>query len=180
MFCRKCGRLLDDGSTICPDCDIASVEAVEFSPVGADVVSGVNAPVNKGSRKAGLGLGIAAAVLALVGFFFTYFAVMYMAGLAMELDSYAYSSYYVIEEAELMAACMLGLAVGVLGLICVIPALILGIISLIRAIKQKKRGQVLPIPALALGIAACVFAALAVLMFLLSGLMTVALMDTFL
>lgn len=180
MFCRKCGRLLEEDSTICPDCDVASVEAVEFSPVGADVVSGVNAPVNKGSRKAGLGLGIAAAVLGFVGFIFTYFAVMYMAGIAMELDSYAYSYYGGIAEEELLAMCVGGLFVGVLGLACVIPALILGIISLVRAIKQKKRGQVLPIPALALGIAACVFAALAVLMFLLSGLMVVALMDTFL
>lgn len=151
MFCRKCGRQLDGDLTICPECERITVE----SYVGADMPfvetvtpEGV-APASKGSRKAGLGKGITAAVLGFVGFFMVYFALVFMAALLSE---------------DMGGMVMIfGAFLSLIGVGCSIPALFFGIASLKLAIRQKKSGKVLPIPALALGIAGCVFGGLGIL-----------------
>lgn len=173
MFCRKCGKMLDGDLTICPECEQAAAQLV---PVTAQTGA---ATVDKGSRKAGLGLGVVGASLALVGFFFTYFALFFLLIFAMELDSAYYDMNLIILEEEVYSICCGGLIVGVLGVVCVIPALVFGIISIVRAVKQKKRGQVMPIPTLILGIAACALAAFALLFFAISGFMAVIIIDAY-
>lgn len=142
MFCSKCGRDMG-ANTSCPVCDVPQVE--EFSspvvfpysePTVESFDSANNAPMDKGSRKAGLGLGIAAAAVSLVGFSMAF--VGYIFGVAGMSGG--------------MAMFVMALVPAFIGGGCGIASLIMGIISLTRAIKQKKRGQVLPIPAMALGI----------------------------
>lgn len=168
MFCRKCGKRLDGEATICPEC--AEWAQVQLPTAGA-------APVDRGSRKKGLGLGIAGAVTAIVGFILTYFALVYMSMLITELSLALEDPTLMIVEAEVCAACYGGIVIGALGVVCAIPAFVLGILSIVRAVKQKKRGQVLPIPALVLGIVATVFSALALLFFLIGGVMGIGILE---
>ena len=171
--------MLDGEWTLCPECARETAQAVEGLPVEVQVVGAGQAPANKGSRKAGLGLGITSAVLAFVGFFLAYFGVLYMLVLAITLEESIYDPTLMIVEAEVFSASMGGLLVAGIGAFCAIPALVVGIVSIVRAVKQKGRGQVLPIPALVLGIAACVLTALALLLFLMCGLMVIGVLDTY-
>ena len=158
MFCRKCGRQLDGDLTICPECEGITVDSYvsadmsyldSITPCVETITPEGVAPASNGSRKAGLGKGIAAAVLGFVGFFMVYFALIFMAAL--------------LESGMGGMAMIFSAFVALIGVGCSIPALVFVIASLKLAIRQKKSGKVLPIPALVLGIAGCVFGGLGIL-----------------
>ena len=173
MFCQRCGRQLRDGE-ICPSCypQYAEPEAkTEFSSGAAPETQPVStAPV--GSRMTGFGPALTAAILAFIAFVTSYATLLVLDVALMDIDAGFYDEAFVdgtFPVCIFFALLAFGLSV---------PALILGIKSIMTFVRESKRGAVKPIATLVLGIASTALSPLTLLISFIIFCASVAMLAT--
>ena len=149
MYCKKCGKFIGNDSDYCDECSVKETEAFEeFSEKKAEEVPPVYnyaptpAPTYNGSDEIKLGKAIAAAILSELGFFFIYFAIIWL-GSIVTVDTYDYTTVIICALA--------GISMSILGLIFGIQS-----IKNFKATSQFRNGK--RIPVLILGISSVVLA----------------------
>ncbi|MBE5747818.1 MAG: hypothetical protein E7352_06585 [Clostridiales bacterium] len=164
MYCRNCGKWIDDDAELCVDCketnDFFSEEPSE-EPSSVARGTSVGHAV-EGSRKTGLGKALTATILSAISYFLIMFAAGLILGALEECEEYGY--YYefssMIEFLEYIEMYEITLFFLLAPIGMSIPALIMGILSIVCFKREKNAGRVKPIPTLILGIVGLVLAAL--------------------
>ncbi len=165
MYCRNCGKWIDDDAELCVDCkETSDFFSEEPSEEPSSVARGTSVgQAVEGSRKTGLGKALTATILSAISYFLIMFAAGLILGALEEYEEYVY--YYefsmiefleYIEIYEITLFCLLA-PIGMS-----IPALIMGILSIVCFKREKNAGRVKPIVTLILGIVGLVLAALVI------------------
>lgn len=132
MYCNKCGKHIESG-IICPECAIAEYEknsTNKVAPIKEDSTSFNYIPFPEpNNRMYGFGIALTAQILAIIGVFVSYFAVL----------------------ANILISTVTGVILGFISLLFVFIPLFLAIES-IQTFKKRKHPCKRPIATLILGI----------------------------
>lgn len=153
MYCRKCGKWIDNEAEICVDCQQQESAQAAQQPTGTYEAAqptqsfyGVEMPVpqKKGSRMKKFGLALAAVIVAqfALGLFLGI-----IIGIEEALAGYDSSYMYVVVDESMYALYVIGFALAIFSLVG-------GLVSVCSGFSAKKKGEVTPIPAIILGFVA--------------------------
>lgn len=182
MYCRKCGKQIDYDAPLCKECEQAEQDfggqmedaqtadtptRDEQYPMAAPAVQEDSAPAQeqpKGSRKEGLGASIASAVLGVSSFVMNVIALLF-ADLQMIISPSLHQGhpYPVIDPFAIFFL--------IAGVATMIPAIILGVKSMLCFFKAKREGRLKPIATLICGISGIVMSGISILYAFLTLLM---------
>lgn len=152
MYCRNCGKFIENDSDYCTDCapKEAPVEAVSVEePVAEPVVETVEdaepvQPKKEGKVMDGFGPALTSTILGIVAFSIAYVAYLFftMDGI-LSINSYGGPTILMI---------VMGVIFTIVAIALAIPSLVMGIksIKLFKSAVANNRAK--PIPALILGI----------------------------
>ena len=147
MICPTCGKELLDGE-ICENCNPAKEAEIQ-----TEAAPQSEAPV--GSRMTGFKPALIGAIFAFVGNMTANFVLSFTTTLLAELESMLSSgNYYIADEATLISSAVVGIMFAIAAIGLSVPAVILGIKSIITFVREAKRGAVKPIATIILGAAA--------------------------
>ena len=144
MYCRKCGKQIENG-TICQAC--VDAETL-FQPIPAPVET-----KKQGSKTLGLSKAIVASAISFVA----YCLILLALSAAAEISSIQEGTS-ATDPAYLEVLCACALFACVLSSLLTIPAVILGIQSVLTFSKQAKAGNIKPVATFVLGIVALALA----------------------
>ena len=158
MYCRKCGKMVEDDKELCVDCQEMDVFFGD-EPKAENVKAETVAPKLEGSRKTGMAKGLVGTILGAVAYFIACIGFGLISGAleVVEEEAYLYSVEEVLKELNLYGVTAF---CGTLPLLMFVPSLVLGILSISCFKREKNAGRVKPIPTLVLGIVSVVLAAL--------------------
>lgn len=162
MYCRKCGKMVEDDKELCVDCQEMDVFFGDEQAKASEKVETV-APKLEGSRKTGMAKGLVGTILGAVAYFIACVGFGLISGAleVVEEEAYLYDSVeQVLKELNLYGGTVF---CAVVPLLMFVPSLVLGILSISCFKCEKNAGRVKPIPTLVLGIVSVVLAALNVL-----------------
>ena len=175
MYCRKCGKFIEYEGDMCREClakqdpyeeivvvptSVQQITTTQPQSVSQPVVNAprrvcTNVDANT-NRKLGFGKALASAIMSTIGSFIISLAESLVGNAASFLDGTVAVTN--LEQAvESNIASSIFMTIIALGL--AIPALIMGIQSIITFARAKRGGGVAPVATLVLGIISVVFAA---------------------
>lgn len=148
MYCKKCGKQIEDGRVICEEClqaeAVAEVApAVEAAPVEAPVVAPapVAAPAVEGKAKKKFGvLAMVFGIIAVYLMFSMLMAIPMAKEMIIDMMHDASGSNTIVYVADAAPAGAVFIIGGIFALAFCIPSMILGILSLVNSIKDLKAG----------------------------------------
>ena len=173
MYCRKCGKMLEEGQTTCPDCEEVEVHFGMEEPVVEPYEEPTSAPVaQEGNRMAGFKPALAATIMGFIGYILAYVGFLYsyivFAGVSGESMTGMLELMFPMDENLMMdipVQTLSGLAAffALVGLGLGIPSIIMGAKSIKLFKQMKNEGKAKPVAALVLGIIGLVMGICAVI-----------------
>lgn len=146
MFCNRCGKEIDYNATVCNECLEQERKARENNIPPA--TPPYPAKEKEGSIMTGFGKALTGIILGIVGLSVSICAMIL--GVAFTVGSQDPAMMLTQAEIEALLSAAITMILITVGLI--IASAILGIKSIIKAVKEKKAKRKFPIPSLVLGV----------------------------